>query len=93
MAGEQERAALHGQMTALQKHMEETHQNLPNLPARPVKHYIVQAMVFEDCVEAPAPGGPEEPVPPREPEGGVSVHVRLDRIEAQLQRIIAKLES
>ncbi len=93
MASEQERVALQGQMAALQKHMEETHQQLPNLAARPVKHYIVQAMVFDDCVEAPAPGGPEEPAPPTEPEGGESVHARLDRIEAQLQRIIAKLES
>ena len=55
MADDQERAALHGQMAALQKHMEETHQNLPNLPARPVKHFIVQSMVFEDCVDLPIP--------------------------------------
>lgn len=90
MANDQERAALQGQMTALQQHMEETHRNLPNLPARPVKHYIMQAMVFEDCVGLPAPGGPEEP--PTEPAGGESVHARLERIEAQLQRILAKLE-
>jgi len=92
MANDQERAALQGQMSALQQHMEETHRNLPNLPARPVKHYIMQAMVFEDCVGLPPPDGPEKPVPPIEP-GDALVNARLDRIEAQLQRILAKLEA
>ena len=91
MADDQERAALHGQMAALQKHMEETHQNLPNLPARPVKHFIVQSMVFEDCVDLPIPGGPDEPISP-ERAARESMEARLSRIEAQLQRIIAKLE-
>jgi hypothetical protein len=89
VANDQERAALQGQMSALQQHMEETHRNLPNLPARPVKHYIMQAMVFEDCVGLPPPTEPEEPTEPVD----ASVSARLDRIEAQLKRILAKLEA
>ena len=37
----------------------------------------------------PAPSGPDEP---SEPEGGESVHARLERIEKQLARVIAMLE-
>lgn len=85
MAGDQEKAALRAHIVTLETRVQETEGSA----ARKEHTYIVKTQVFDECFPAPTSG---EPPLPTEPEGGASVHARLDRIEAQLQRIIAKLE-
>ena len=47
-------------------------------------NYLIRAQVMDECVE--------RPVPPTEPGEDPSVNARLNRLEAQLQRVIAMLE-
>jgi hypothetical protein len=49
-------------------------------------------LTHDGCFGMPGPDGPGGPKP-TEPEAGNAVNARLDRIEAQLQRIISKLEA
>ena len=80
MADDQEVAALKAQLALLQQ------DRASNTDGK-TRHYIVRAQVMDECY-MPIEG----PEPPTEPEGGESVHARLDRIEEQLQRVVAMLE-
>jgi hypothetical protein len=81
MANEQELAALKAQVAAIERiHAQEG-------ASKAAREYIVHAQVFSDCSEPI-----ERPEPPTGPEGGASVHERLNRIEEQLARVIALLE-
>lgn len=81
MADDQEMAALKAQLAVLQQN------EASNTDGKKTRHYIVRAQVMDECY-MPIEG----PEPPTEPEGGESVHARLDRIEEQLQRVVAMLE-
>lgn len=85
MANDEERAGLRGHIAALETRVQA-------LPAdkQPARNYVIKTQVFDECIGLPPPDGPEEP--PTAPAGGESVHTRLDRIEAQLQRVIEILE-
>jgi hypothetical protein len=80
MANEQE-AAVKASMNALHQ------SDAFGVRGKSSRNYVVQARVYEDCW---APAEPGEPTP--KPEGEESVTARLDRIEAQLQRVLAMLE-
>ena len=85
MAGDEEKAALQAHIAALETRIQTTGSGA----AGKGRNYVVKTQVFDECIDdLTRPGAPT----PSEP-GGESVHARLDRIEAQLQRIIAKLES
>jgi hypothetical protein len=81
MANEQELAALKAQVAAIE------HAHAHDGASSAVRQYIVSTRVFSDCYEPI-----ERPEPPTAPEGGASVHQRLNRIEEQLARVIALLE-
>ncbi len=86
MASDQEKAALHARIAALETRIQATEVGATHK----ARSYIVKTQVFDECIPLPPP---DEPSFSTGPEAGESVHVRLSRIEAQLQRIIAKLES
>lgn len=88
MAAGEELAALKAQVVALEQRLGSTTGSEPR-GARSKRNYVVHAAVFDECFSEPAPG---EPKPPAEPVSGESVQQRLNRIEAQLQRIITMLE-
>jgi hypothetical protein len=81
MADDQEVAALKAQLAALEQ------AGTANGYGKKPRNYIVRAQVMDECY-MPIEG----PEPPTEPEGGESVHARLDRIEEQLQRVLTMLE-
>ncbi len=81
MADDQEMAALKAQIAALQQ------AGALDTDGKKSRNYVVRAEVMQECYMPT-----EEPPLPTEPEGGVSVHTRLDRIEEQLGRVIALLE-
>lgn len=83
MAHDQELAALKAQIAALEARAR-ANQGQGGQASRA---YIVKTQVFDEC------WSPEPLEPPTEPAGGESMHARLDRIEKQLQRVIAKLEA
>jgi hypothetical protein len=81
MADERELAALKAQVAAIERaHAQDS-------AGKAVREYIVHSQVFSDCHE-PIEG----PEPPTGPGSRASVHERLNRIEEQLQRVIALLE-
>ncbi len=84
MASNEEKAALQAHIAALETHIQAT-----GGAAGKTRNYVVKTQVFDECIDDLT--GPGEPTPSA--PGGESVHARLDRIESQLQRIIAKLES
>ncbi len=86
MASDREKAALHAHIAALETHIQATEGDA----AQKARNYIVKTQVFDECIPLPPP---DERSFSKEPEVNESVHERLSRIEAQLQRIIAKLES
>ncbi len=85
MAGDQEKVALQAHIAALETRVREIEGNA----AQKARHYVIRTQVFEDCIPGTESG---EPAPTTE-SGGESVQARLARIEAQLQRVVAKLES
>lgn len=80
MADDRELAALKAQIAALEARARN------NQGGQIARAYIVKTQVFDEC------WSPEPIEPPTEPVGGESVHARLDRIEEQLRRIVAKIE-
>ncbi|MDQ6906964.1 MAG: hypothetical protein M3176_09055 [Chloroflexota bacterium] len=85
MAGNDDKAALQAHIAALETRIQATGEGA----AGKTRNYVVKTQVFDECIDDLT--GPGEPTPSA--PGGESVHARLDRIESQLQRIIAKLES
>ncbi|HEY7909773.1 MAG TPA: hypothetical protein VIC60_12900 [Thermomicrobiales bacterium] len=80
MADDRELAALKAQVAALEARARN------NQGTQTARAYLVKTQVFDEC------WSPEPIEPPTEPAGGESVHARLDRIEEQLRRVIAKIE-
>lgn len=80
MPNDQERAAVQSNVAAVAAQQ---------AAVKGPRRYVIHTAVFDECIEMPAPGGPDEPA---EPEGGESVHARLARIEKQLAQVIAMLE-
>jgi hypothetical protein len=85
MANDEERAALEGHVAALEAQIQSARSD----KGRATRNYVIRTQVFDECIGLPPPTEPEESAG----SGGASVNVRLDRIEAQLQRILAKLEA